>query len=1376
MSAHLYPGIKSLHLVLDTPYDLIRTNDVRDDIVGVKVWFSTTMGFDPKLSQGTLAFDGLSLSIAIPNLDTNTQYYVRYAFISAIDPDTYTISAEMTETVYDENTSVYGYLTNDPTTIATAADGSGGNYNLTNGTFKVYNLSQDITTGNGVVYGIVAGTVFGGITATISNEGLYSATALTTTAGSVTFYAQYNGITIVKVWNLAKSVAGDSAISLRVNATGDSYLFKDESATSSTSGVIAITTALQHTTGVPTYTAQAFKRDGTYLGATPFTIVGSTITISADQFINNALYTNQVSYVTVTSTLGVISDSITLYRINDGSEQIIVEQSNQAHTIAAFTDGSVLAANYAGSGNIIKVLQGNTYLPIDTSSPYAPGTWRITTINGVGITADTTPTTGYDYVNFDTQASMTTDTAYIDYTITGISSTGKNFVVTVRQSFAKSKAGVAGSSAPIVFLTGTSQTFIVAKNTGTVSPATITMQAVATNMPGATYIWKVDDVVQVGQTGTTFSVASFTGTTPKLIRVDATSGTLTAFDQMSIFSLKEGDDALQAGLLNENQTISCDATGTPIAGQFPIASNLTVVRGSAVLTSGVSYSKVSETGMTSTINASTGVISITSITATSGTTTYRATIGTTTIDKVLNINKSLNGAAGTNGTNGTNGNTGPIVDISGITNFYKNTGGAISPTSATLVAVVQNITSPSYTWAITGGTPSSATGSSVTISPSGSSSLSVTLTVSGSNLTSNIVVTRGMTLVEQGTPGQAGQNGVMSAYPTIYQWATSAPARPTTTSVYTWSTSGYTAPSGWSTIAPSNTTPGYILYEITVPLTVVATTTSSTLDWTSASYAIRATTINGTNGAAGTNGTNGTNGAAGATGATGSDGGAGAPGPGSFLVTRSANDSSQPTYWEVYVALNYLRFAVTGDIVTISYNSGNNSVAYRATSSGSGASWALQTSYITGSLIVQNSISGDRITANSLSVAKITSGSTNINTTNFNGQALTGSFAIGSGDKMPVGNTAAIGAFICGNNAGWALAGINNNTAGGGEWANGVLAATTSPGGAGLGAYSVASQYSYATNLKFCAVMGETGAGGYCLGMKTSSYYQTSYVNNLYQGYRKSMAYFALPDYGLLASCYGESANLSWGAVTDLEVTLAQLAYCSADQSNSFAALFVRRYSTGGYKGAEAGRVVICPSWQPTRAVEASGGSVMYEATIGHFPGGITSFTGVHEAQTNVEITAGDIVIDGEILFKQDIANVFSEVLVSPGPRDKRVYGIAAHYYENKAIPFIPDDTTGGQEAQGYMQQTVEIDAPIDPWKLKYTVLVNGVGEGQVNVCGENGDIEIGDLIVTSSIPGKGMKQDDDIIRSYTVAKARESVTFSSPTEVKMIGCVYHCG
>jgi hypothetical protein len=72
-------------------------------------------------------------------------------------------------------------------------------------------------------------------------------------------------------------------------------------------------------------------------------------------------------------------------------------------------------------------------------------------------------------------------------------------------------------------------------------------------------------------------------------------------------------------------------------------------------------------------------------------------------------------------------------------------------------------------------------------------------------------------------------------------------------------------------------------------------------------------------------------------------------------------------------------------------------------------------------------------------------------------------------------------------------------------------------------------------------------------------------------------------------------------------------------------------------------------------------------------------------------------------------------------------------------------------------------------------IIINSLGEGLVNVCGEGGNIEIGDLITTSSIPGKGMKQADDLMHNYTVAKAREAYTFTG-NEVVQIACTYHCG
>lgn len=100
-----------------------------------------------------------------------------------------------------------------------------------------------------------------------------------------------------------------------------------------------------------------------------------------------------------------------------------------------------------------------------------------------------------------------------------------------------------------------------------------------------------------------------------------------------------------------------------------------------------------------------------------------------------------------------------------------------------------------------------------------------------------------------------------TAAPTIYQWTASStpPARPSTTSTYTWATGSFTPPSGWTIEPAVNTTAGSYLWAITIPLVVSSNTTTSTLDWTNTSYAIY---VAGSNGAAGTPGAAGANGLA----------------------------------------------------------------------------------------------------------------------------------------------------------------------------------------------------------------------------------------------------------------------------------------------------------------------------------------------------------------------------------------------------------------------------------------------------------------------------------------------------------------------------------
>jgi hypothetical protein len=61
--------------------------------------------------------------------------------------------------------------------------------------------------------------------------------------------------------------------------------------------------------------------------------------------------------------------------------------------------------------------------------------------------------------------------------------------------------------------------------------------------------------------------------------------------------------------------------------------------------------------------------------------------------------------------------------------------------------------------------------------------------------------------------------------------------------------------------------------------------------------------------------------------------------------------------------------------------------------------------------------------------------------------------------------------------------------------------------------------------------------------------------------------------------------------------------------------------------------------------------------------------------------------------------------------------------------------------------------------------IVNALGEGRVWVTNVNGDIQAGDCITTSAIVGYGQKQDDDLLHSYTLGKAIESVDWSKVTE-----------
>ena len=177
--------------------------------------------------------------------------------------------------------------------------------------------------------------------------------------------------------------------------------------------------------------------------------------------------------------------------------------------------------------------------------------------------------------------------------------------------------------------------------------------------------------------------------------------------------------------------------------------------------------------------------------------------------------------------------------------------------------------------------------------------------------------------------------------------------------------------------------------------------------------------------------------------------------------------------------------------------------------------------------------------------------------------------------------------------------------------------------------------------------------------------------------------------------------------------------------------------------------------------------SIYYNGTIG-------PFTGSHDAllADSETCAVGDILVDTGVAYAKTVSDVITNVTRSTSTSQKSVIGVYVTEAASDHVPSALAKTviTGLTRAE-------EIDSNHNSIVANKTIVImNSVGEGQVNVCGENGNIEIGDLIVSSSTAGKGMKQDDDIVRSCTVGKAREAVTFASASTVKQIACIYMCG
>ena len=159
-------------------------------------------------------------------------------------------------------------------------------------------------------------------------------------------------------------------------------------------------------------------------------------------------------------------------------------------------------------------------------------------------------------------------------------------------------------------------------------------------------------------------------------------------------------------------------------------------------------------------------------------------------------------------------------------------------------------------------------------------------------------------------------------------------------------------------------------------------------------------------------------------------------------------------------------------------------------------------------------------------------------------------------------------------------------------------------------------------------------------------------------------------------------------------------------------------------------------------------------------------FTGGHDCIVSdyLKYDVGDIAVDWKVYLTSNVSNSLFKVKKSVSKNEKPI-GVFSSSRVRYSL-----ETSACHGVNNKLEDSYGL------------TIINAVGEGQVNVCGEGGNLSNGDLIVTSSIPGKGMRQNkkdgtpDDVIRNITVAKVRGNWEFSSPDEVKMVPCIYLCG
>lgn len=382
---------------------------------------SLTWSVSPTVTYSEAGDKVITINSSAVTIGTPVVFTATLAFLGI----TYTTSI----TLNSLQETIVSTLSKNSVSISTASDGSGGDYTAATSTMTILVGNTDDSSNWTYSWSVPATvTATGGATRTISVSAISVTTpvTLTCTATKTGYTTQTKDFVVTK--SLA-GVAGSNAQLLSLDPTDWAFIFESSTATAATHPAsITFTANKQNITGTTSFTAIAYNSSNVSLGNVTLTGTGDTRTLTAANF--NSLGTTTVRYVKVSATLGSLTDTVTIWRGDNGSDALTFLLTNEAHVLPAASDGIV--SSYTGAVTYAAVFRGITNETSLWTFSKSDGTGLTTTLTGSGTANITVTATA---LASGTDAAVCTITA----TRTGYPTLTKDF------SLSKSKAGTNGS-------------------------------------------------------------------------------------------------------------------------------------------------------------------------------------------------------------------------------------------------------------------------------------------------------------------------------------------------------------------------------------------------------------------------------------------------------------------------------------------------------------------------------------------------------------------------------------------------------------------------------------------------------------------------------------------------------------------------------------------------------------------------------------------------------------------------------------------------------------------------------------------------------------------------------------------------------------------